>query len=49
MTAVLVIGHFVSKGLMNLNVGLVVFGVLSAGGLFGVAIYLKGLIGGDQK
>lgn len=30
VTAVLVIGHFVSKGLMNLNVGLVVFGVLSA-------------------
>ena len=49
VTAILVIGHFVSKGLMSLNVGLVVFGVLSAGGLFGVAIYLKGLIGGDQK
>ena len=49
VTAVLVIGHFASKGLMSLNVGLVVFGVLSAGGLFGLGVYLKSFIGGDRK
>ena len=49
MITVLVIGSFVSKGITNLNVGVVVLGVLMAGGLFGFGVYLKGLLGGDQK